>query len=112
MALIEENVYRQQIDETFKIIDQAFEGVDPDLVESIVAQGTLTLLFADGRRCILSPQAPVRQLWVAFKDRAWHLDRDATTNRWMDDRGQGIELYALVEDIVRESAGVTLSIRR
>lgn len=109
---MDESSYRRLIDDTFKVIDAAFEDVDPDVAESSYSQGTLTILFADGRRCILSPQTPVRQIWVAFKDRAWHLDRDAANGRWLDDRGQGIELYKLVEDVTREAAGVTIAVGR
>ncbi len=112
MAPPDESTYRKQVDEIFQVIDAAFEDVDPDLVESSYGQGTLTLQFADGKRCILSPQAPVRQIWVAYKDRAWHMSRDEKTGRWLDDRGQGTELYALVEDITRQGAGVQVAIAR
>jgi CyaY protein len=111
MSLPDESTYRKQVDEAFQVIDAAFEDVDPDLVESSYGQGTLTLQFADGKRCILSPQAPVRQIWVAFRDRAWHMSQD-TSGKWMDDRGQGTELYALVEDITRQGAGIEVRIAR
>jgi CyaY protein len=106
--LMDESQYRRLIDETFTVIDDAFEDVDPDLAESVVSQGTLTVTFSDGRRLILSPQAPVRQLWVAFRDRAWHLDYQQ--GRWLDDRGQNVELHALVEQLTREASGVALTI--
>jgi CyaY protein len=109
---MDESGYRHLLDETFKTIDAAFEDVDPDLAESVNAQGTLTIMFADGRRFILSPQAPVRQIWVAFKDRAWHMSYDPAAAQWKDDRGEGLELFALVEDIVRGATGLTVSIRR
>ena len=107
---MDESQYRRLVDDTFHHIDAAFEGVDPDLAESVVSQGTLTIQFADGRRCILSPQAPVRQLWVAFRDRAWHLDYQPESGRWLDDRGQNVELYALVAQITREAGGVAVTI--
>jgi CyaY protein len=108
-ALMDESQYRRLIDETFESVDRAFESVDPDLAESGIGQGTLTVTFADGKRLILSPQTPVRQLWVAFRDRAWHLDyRDGV---WLDDRGQGVELRGLVAGIAREQAGVEITIR-
>jgi CyaY protein len=110
-ALMDESQYRRLIDETFTVIDAAFEDVDPDLAESVLSQGTLTVTFADGRRLILSPQAPVRQLWVAFRDRAWHLDR-GDDGRWLDDRGQNVELFALVEQLTREASGVSVTIQR
>ena len=75
-------------------------------------QGTLTLQFADGKRCILSPQAPVRQIWVAFKDRAWHMNLDDASGRWVDDRGQRLELFRLVEDITKQAAGLEVPIGR
>jgi CyaY protein len=105
-STLDERTYRRLLDDTFHRIDAAFEDVDPDVAESVLSQGTLTIQFANGRRCILSPQAPVRQLWVAFKDRAWHLDLDPDTGRWTDDRGEGLELYRLIADVVKQAAGL------
>jgi len=107
---MDESHYRQLVDDVFKAVDAAFEEVDPDLAESMLSQGTLTIAFADGRRCIVSPQTPVRQLWVAFKDRAWHLDYHPDDGRWLDDRGQGVDLYALIEGITREGCGQEIHI--
>ena len=108
--MIEEKLYRQLVDRVFHQIDAAFENVDPDLAECTVSQGTLTILFGGKLRFILSPQTPVRQIWAAFKDQAWHFDRDPQSGRWLDDRGRGIELYKLVEDTTREVAGQVVSI--
>lgn len=108
--MMQEPAYRQLVDETFKSVDAAFERIDPDLAESVIAQGTLTVLFNGKLRFILSPQTPVRQLWAAFRDRAWHFDYDEAARRWMDDRGAGIELYALVERVTKETVGETISI--
>ena len=47
---------------------------------------------------MLTPQPSPRQLWVAFRDRAWHFDWDEAKASWMDDRGQGVELYGLHRD--------------
>jgi iron donor protein CyaY len=108
--MIEEKTYRQLVDQVFHRIDAAFENVDPDAAECTISQGTLTILFGGKLRFILSPQTPVRQIWAAFKDQAWHFDRDPQTDRWLDDRGRGLELYKLVEDITREAAGESVSI--
>jgi CyaY protein len=112
MAPPDESTYRRLVDETFQEIDAAFEDVDPDVVESAYSQGTLTLQFADGKRCILSPQTPVRQIWVAFKDRAWHMNLDPDTGRWIDDRGQKMELFRLIEDISHQATGLEIPIGR
>jgi CyaY protein len=108
--MIEEKLYRQLVDDAFHRIDGAFEHVDPDDAESTLSQGTLTILYKSKLRFILSPQTPVRQIWAAFKDQAWHFDRDPVTGKWLDDRGRGIELYALVESTTAEMVGAKISV--
>jgi CyaY protein len=108
--MLDESAYRARIDETFKRIDAAFEDVDPDLAESDYSQGTLVVTFRQAHKLILSPQAPLRQLWVALRDRAWHFDFDHAGQRWIDDRGQGLELLTLIAELTEQNAAVTLSI--
>jgi iron donor protein CyaY len=112
MAALEEKVYRKLLDDTYARIDRAFEEVDPDLAEVDVSQGTLTVIYREKLRLILTPQPSPRQLWVAFKDRAWHFDWDAGRGAWMDDRGQGVELGALVESATRDTVGVEVRLAR
>ena len=107
---IDEKTYRQLLDQTFARIDAAFEDVDPDLAEVALALGTLTITYPGNLRMMLTPQPSPRQLWVAFRDRAWHFDWDETTSRWMDDRGQGIEVGELIEKTTREVARVEVTI--
>jgi CyaY protein len=107
---MEEKQYRQLVDDVFHRIDAAFEAVDPDLAESMYSQGTLTIVFRETQKLILSPQAPVRQIWVAFRDRAWHFGL-AASGQWLDDRRSDVELFALVKDLAREACGLALDIR-
>ena len=65
--MMEEKRYRQLVADTYKTLEKAFDTVDPDVVELTRAGDVITLLFADGMRCILSPQPPLRQLWVAAR---------------------------------------------
>src|SRR5437764_407277 len=110
MKDMDEKTYRHLLDEIFERIDAAFEPVDPDLAEVSLSQGTLTITFPDNQRMMLTPQPSPRQLWAAFRDRAWHFDYDETTRRWLDDRGQGVEIAALVEKTTRETAGAAVTI--
>jgi CyaY protein len=103
-----ESTYRLRVDEMLSRLDAAFENVDPDLAESDYAQGTLVVTFRQAHKLILSPQAPLRQIWAAFRDRAWHFSLDEASGRWLDDKGQGEELVALVTRLAREHAGVEL----
>jgi iron donor protein CyaY len=110
MLVMEEKLYRQLVDEAFARMDAAFEKVDPDLAESTLSQGTLTIVFREKLQLILSPQTPVRQIWAAFRANAWHFVLADDGIRWVDDRGQGIELFRLVEDLARANAGVAVTI--
>jgi CyaY protein len=102
----EEAAYRQRVDAALAKLDKGFENVDPDLAESDFSQGTLVITFRQVHKLILSPQTPLRQIWAAFRDRAWHFALDSASDRWLDDRGQGVELFALVTNLARENAGV------
>ena len=101
-----ESEYRQRVDDAMRCIDIAFEEVDPDLAESDYSQGSLVVTFRQALKLIVSPQAPLRQIWVAFRDRAWHLS--LTDGRWLDDRGGGSELFSLIASIAHEHVGITL----
>jgi CyaY protein len=106
----DEGSYRQRVDEVLGRLDKRFEDVDPDLAESDFSQGTLVITFMQSHKLILSHQAPLRQIWAAYRDRAWHFGFDSASDRWIDDRGQGSELFALVADLAREHAGVEIDV--
>jgi CyaY protein len=106
---MDEAQFRQRVDEMLARLDAAFADVDPDLAESEYAQGTLVVVFRQAQKLIISPQAPVRQIWAAFRDRAWHFGLDEASGRWLDDKGQGVELVALVASLCRDQAGVALT---
>jgi iron donor protein CyaY len=111
-SAIDEKRYRHLLDDTFARVDRAFEDVDPDLAEVSVSQGTLTITFLEKQRLMLTPQPSPRQLWVAFRDRAWHFDWDDTRATWLDDRGEGIDLHDLLESTTRDVAKVSINIAR
>ena len=96
---MDEREYRLAVDALLARLDAAFADVDPDLAESEYAQGTLVITFRQAQKLIISPQSPVRQIWAAFRDRAWHFGFDAAGERWLDDRGQGIEFVSLVASL-------------
>ncbi len=109
---LDEKRYRQLLDDTFARVDRAFETVDPDVAEVSLSQGTLTITFFEKQRFMLTPQPSPRQLWAAFRDRAWHFDWNDQRRAWLDDRGQSVELLDLVERTTREIASVEVRIPR
>ncbi len=110
--MMDETQYRQKIQETFDRIDRALENEDPDLLECDQQFGALTIQFGNGARTILSAQPSVRQLWLALasQGRALHFNWDAEKSVWMDDKGQGIELYAFLEGFLRDSIQKPISL--
>jgi CyaY protein len=108
LAKSDESTYRKLVDKTLAHIDAAFEEIDPDLAECSISQGALTILYAGGLRAIVSPQPPVRQMWLAFRDRGYHFDWDG--ERWLDDKGEGLELYRVIADITQKIAGISVDL--
>ncbi|MNS61149.1 frataxin-like protein [compost metagenome] len=103
--MMEEKRYRQLVAETYKKLEVAFDDVDPDVVELTRAGDVVTLLFPDGMRCILSPQPPLRQLWVAARTNAVHFNWNDEANAWHDDQGKGLELWSYLKDLVKAEVG-------
>lgn len=109
---MEEKKYRQLLDDTYARVDRAFEPVDPDVAEVSISQGTLTITYFEKQRLMLTPQPSPRQLWVAFRDRAWHFDWHDDRRSWLDDRGEGIDLLSLIEKTTADVAKATIQIAR
>lgn len=102
--------YREKIKKTLDHIESAFEGVDPDLAECEQSLGSMTITLADRSRCILSAQPSVRQLWLALASKgvAFHFNFDSVTQKWMDDKGKGIEILSYLKSFIKEAAHVDL----
>ena len=109
--MMDEAQYQQLADKAFRSIERGLADVDPDDVDCELAGDVLNLTFKDGKRCVINTQRPTRQIWLAANARAWHFSYDEPSARWLDDKGQNTEFFALVTKIVKDSAGldVTLS---
>ena len=105
---MDESSYQKLADATFRKIGDAFEDVDPDLVDCEHAGDVVTLTLPGNKRCVVNTQRPTRQLWLAANARAWHFSWDAGTGRWLDDKGRGDELFATLAGIVKEAAGLDI----
>ena len=103
-----EKEFREKLQVVYDRVEGAMENVDPDVVECEQSVGTLTLILSDGRKCILSAQPSVRQLWLAIASRgtAYHFNYDPAAELWKDDKGQGIELYEFLRGFFKEVTGL------
>ena len=108
---MDESRYQQLADIVLRAIEDLFKDVDAELVDIERAGDVITLTFASGKKAVINTQRPTRQIWVAANARAWHFDfkePEAGAGRWMDDKGQGVELLAQIGAIVKASAGIDL----
>lgn len=105
---LQENEYRQRIQEVFDRIQRAFADVDPDVAECEESFGSLTIRLSDGSRCILSAQPSVRQLWlaVASKGVAFHFNYMPESASWVDDKGRDIELLSYLQEYLKDFTGL------
>ncbi len=107
---MDEASYQHLADRTFKLIEDALKDVDADDVDVERSGDVVTLTFKGNRRCVLNTQRPTRQIWLAANARAWHFSYDAARDAWLDDKPPGVELFATVEDVVRQGSGVAIKV--
>jgi CyaY protein len=107
--MLDESTYLRLAEEAFDTIGDAFEDVDPDLVDCETAGDVVTLILRGGKKCIVNTQRPTRQIWLAAGARAWHFGWDEGRRLWLDDKGQGDELYSTLRRIVHEATGVDVT---
>ena len=105
--MLDEAHYLRLAHAAFEKLVDGFDDLDAELADLDVAGDVVTIAFASGKKCIVNTQRPVRQLWLAGGQRAWHFSYDEPSARWLDDKGSGDELFSTVARIVHEAAGVT-----
>ena len=107
---MDERTYHELISRSFRAIEDALETVVPDVVETSNTGDALTLTFKSGVRCVLNTQRPVRQLWMAARDTAWHVSWDEGQSAWLDDRGRGLELRATLAGVIKQQSDLDVAI--
>jgi CyaY protein len=110
--MMDDKQYRKMVSEIFSGISAAFDNVDPDIAEADYSQGSVTIL-SKGTKTIISPQPPVRQIWLAAASQglAIHFDFDPEAGLWLDDKGHGYELYAFTEEVLKKICGEEIALR-
>ncbi len=100
---MDEKQYLELAHATFRRIVDAFDDVDAEDADVETNGDVVTITWRDRSRCVINTQRPVRQIWLAGGDRAWHFSWNADAERWVDDKGSGAELHATIADIARRS---------
>jgi CyaY protein len=105
---MDEPLYNQRIAAAFKRIVAAADALDPDVLEAESTGDMVTLTTASREKCIINTQRAVRQVWVAGRGQGIHFSYDEASGTWRDDKGQGLELFRFVSDVVRDLCGEPL----
>jgi len=108
--MIDEPQYQRLADQALRTLESMLDDVDAEDVDVERAGDVLTLTFKSGKKAVINTQRPTRQIWLAANARAWHFGWDEAKRQWLDDKGQGVELFDRVVAIVKEEAG--LEVRR
>lgn len=107
---MDERAYQHLADDALKRIEDALKDVDADDVDVERSGDVVTLTFKGNKRCVMNTQRPTRQIWLAANARAWHFSYDAGRDAWLDDKQPGVELFATVEDVVKQGSGVAIKV--
>jgi CyaY protein len=103
---MDESRYQGLAEKALATLETMLEDVDAEDVDVERAGDVLTLTFRDRKKCVVNTQRPTRQIWLAANARAWHFGYDEPSGRWVDDKGQGVELFDRVAAIIKENAGI------
>lgn len=107
---MDESTYYRHAKTAFTKVEDALDALEEGAVDFERSGDVLTIVFSNGKKCVLNTQRPTRQLWLAADARAWHFSFDEARGAWLDDKGQGIELFAQLSDIVKTQFGKPLAI--
>ena len=105
---MDEGAYERLAEDTFKRVLDLFQDVDPEDADVEAAGDVIRIDLRGGKRIVINTQRPVRQLWLAGGQSAWHFSHDG--ERWLDDKGRG-ELFDILRQLARATSGLDLGER-
>jgi CyaY protein len=106
---MDEPEFERRAAEAWKRVIDLFEDVDPQDADVEQAGDVIRIDFRGGQRVVLNTQRPARQLWLAGGAHAWHFTYDPAQDRWLDDKGRGVELYAQLAAMAKQAVGLDLA---
>jgi iron donor protein CyaY len=103
--MLDENSFRKQADSSLESLKQSLitaeESADIEVEDQ---SGALHISFEDGARFVISPNAPVRQIWISALSTSFKLDwSDAEQDFVLAKSGE--RLKALVGRLINEQLG-------
>ena len=103
--MLDENAFRKNADAALHSLKQSLIAAEDDAdIEVEDQSGALHISFEDGSRFVISPNAPVRQIWISALATSFKLD-------WSDADGEfvltksGESLKPLVARLINQQLG-------
>jgi len=103
--MLDENAFRKNVDAALHSLKQSLIAAEEDAdIEVEDQSGALHISFEDGSRFVISPNAPVRQIWISALATSFKLD-------WSDADGEfvltksGESLKPLVARLINQQLG-------
>jgi CyaY protein len=109
--MMDELEFRDRADEALGRLQRALERAsDRHEFEVDNNQGALTIEFEDPpARFVVSPNSPVRQIWVSARVKSFKLDWDAARSEFVLP-ADGRSLRQLIADVAGEQIGETVAL--
>lgn len=103
--MLDENDFRKQADKALESLNQALITAEESADFEVEDQsGALHISFEDGTRFVISPNAPVRQIWISALSTSFKLDwADANQDFLLAKTGEALK--PLVARLVNQQLG-------
>ena len=105
---MDESRYEQLAGDALSRVMDLFEDVEPEDADVDPSGDVIRIALRNGGHIVVNTQRAAHQIWLAGAQRGWHFSYDEASERWMDDRGEGDELFATVRTLVRDAIGLDL----
>lgn len=99
---MEEREFRERAGAIYKAVLARLDAEDPDDVEGELSAGVVRIRSRNGQTYVLNHQPPLREIWYAAGDRAWHFRFDGAA--WRDPKA-GDELGAVLAETITRASG-------
>lgn len=103
--MLDENTFRKHADESLESLKQSLiTAEDSADIEVEDQAGALNIAFEDGTRFVISPNAPVRQIWISALATSFKLDwSDANQDFMLQKTAE--KLKVLVARLINQQLG-------
>jgi iron donor protein CyaY len=106
--MMEELTFRDRVDASFAALKKSLYAAEDDADIEVEDQaGALQITFEDGTRFVVSPNAPVRQIWISALTTSFKLDWSDSANEFVLTK-TGEPLKPLVARLINQQLGEEL----